>query len=62
MTKIPVREILKYGAARAFIIGKFMTDDRPGFWEDARNGGYHMRGDPWLVSDKHPQGQRHGKD
>jgi len=29
ITKVPVREILKYGAARAFIIGKFMTD---GVW------------------------------
>ncbi len=28
-TKVPVGEILKYGAARAFIIGKFMTD---GVW------------------------------
>jgi hypothetical protein len=41
---------------------EFMADDRPGYWEDARNGGYHMRGDPWLVSDRHPQGQRHGSD
>ena len=29
---------------------EFMTDDRPGFWEDHRNGGYHMRGDPWTES------------
>jgi len=29
ITKVPVGEILKYGAARAFIIGKFMTD---GVW------------------------------
>jgi DMSO/TMAO reductase YedYZ molybdopterin-dependent catalytic subunit len=41
---------------------EFMADDRPGFWEEARNGGYHMRGDPWVVSEKHPTGQRHGKD
>jgi DMSO/TMAO reductase YedYZ molybdopterin-dependent catalytic subunit len=41
---------------------EFMTDDRPGFWEETRNGSYHMRGDPWVVSGKHPQGQRHGKD
>lgn len=41
---------------------EFMADDRPGFWEEARNGGYHMRGDPWVTSDKHPTGQRHGKD
>jgi len=27
---------------------EFLADDRPGFWEDFRNGGYHMRGDPWL--------------
>ncbi len=27
---------------------EFMTDDRPGYWEDPRNGGYHMRGDPWA--------------
>ena len=24
---------------------KFMEKDEAGFWED---GGYHMRGDPWL--------------
>ena len=29
---------------------EFMTDDRPGFWEDFRHGGYHMRGDPWTES------------
>jgi ACS family hexuronate transporter-like MFS transporter len=29
MTKVPVLEILQYGAARAFIVGKFMTD---GVW------------------------------
>jgi len=23
---------------------RFLTDDRPGFWETY---GYHMRGDPW---------------
>ncbi|QEL17052.1 sulfite oxidase-like oxidoreductase [Limnoglobus roseus] len=27
---------------------EFMTDDRPGFWESWENGGYHMRGDPWV--------------
>jgi DMSO/TMAO reductase YedYZ molybdopterin-dependent catalytic subunit len=26
---------------------EFMTDDRPGFWEQWDHGGYHMRGDPW---------------
>jgi DMSO/TMAO reductase YedYZ molybdopterin-dependent catalytic subunit len=41
---------------------EFMADDRPGYWEDERNGSYHMRGDPWVVSGQHPQGQRHGKD
>jgi DMSO/TMAO reductase YedYZ molybdopterin-dependent catalytic subunit len=34
---------------------EFMTDDRPGFWEDFRNGGYHLRGDPWTE-------QRHRKE
>jgi DMSO/TMAO reductase YedYZ molybdopterin-dependent catalytic subunit len=27
---------------------EFMEADRPGFWEDWSNGGYHMRGDPWT--------------
>jgi DMSO/TMAO reductase YedYZ molybdopterin-dependent catalytic subunit len=27
---------------------ELMTDDRPGYWEDHTNGGYHLRGDPWL--------------
>ncbi len=26
---------------------EFLADDRPGFWESAEHGGYHMRGDPW---------------
>jgi DMSO/TMAO reductase YedYZ molybdopterin-dependent catalytic subunit len=40
---------------------EFMTADRPGYGEEDRNGGYHMRGDPWVVSGQHPTGQRHGK-
>ena len=27
---------------------EFLADDRPGFWEDHRNGGHHLRGDPWT--------------
>jgi len=27
---------------------EFMEKDRPGFWESWSNGGYHMRGDPWV--------------
>lgn len=27
---------------------EFMAADRPGYWESAENGGYHMRGDPWA--------------
>jgi DMSO/TMAO reductase YedYZ molybdopterin-dependent catalytic subunit len=27
---------------------ELMADDRPGFWEGWENGGYHMRGDPWV--------------
>ncbi len=27
---------------------ELLADDRPGFWEQYENGGYHMRGDPWL--------------
>lgn len=34
---------------------EFMEEDRPGFWEDWRNGGYHMRGDPW-VEERHREG------
>ena len=29
---------------------EFMEADRPGFWESAEHGGYHMRGDPWTES------------
>jgi DMSO/TMAO reductase YedYZ molybdopterin-dependent catalytic subunit len=29
--------------------------DRPGYWE---RGGYHMRGDPWVVNSLHPDGER----
>ena len=27
---------------------ELMEHDRPGFWENWANGGYHMRGDPWT--------------
>ncbi len=32
---------------------ELMTDDRPGFYESAENGGHAMRGDPWA-------GERYG--
>ncbi|MFO0937474.1 MAG: sulfite oxidase-like oxidoreductase [Gemmataceae bacterium] len=34
---------------------EFMEQDQPGFWEGWQNGGYHMRGDPWME-------QRHRSD
>jgi DMSO/TMAO reductase YedYZ molybdopterin-dependent catalytic subunit len=34
---------------------EFMEEDRPGYWEDWQNGGYHMRGDPW-VEERHRPG------
>ena len=40
---------------------EFMADDRPGYWEDARNGSYHMRGDPWTL-DESGDGQRFRKE
>ncbi len=27
---------------------ELIPQDRPGFWEDWFNGGYHMHGDPWT--------------
>ncbi len=29
---------------------EFLTRNRPGFWEQWQNGGYHMRGDPWQLN------------
>jgi DMSO/TMAO reductase YedYZ molybdopterin-dependent catalytic subunit len=40
---------------------EFMEADHPGFWELMENGGYHMRGDPWMV-DETGDGQRFRKD
>ncbi|VTS01040.1 sulfite oxidase-like oxidoreductase [Tuwongella immobilis] len=37
---------------------EFMPADKPGFWESWEHGGYHMRGDPWVVDSDHPDGQR----
>ncbi len=34
---------------------EFMTDDRPGFWEQWTHGGYHMRGDPWAEERFRPR-------
>jgi DMSO/TMAO reductase YedYZ molybdopterin-dependent catalytic subunit len=39
---------------------EFMEADRPGFWESWEHGGYHMRGDPWVV-DETGDGQRFRK-
>ncbi|HEV3437238.1 MAG TPA: hypothetical protein VG122_07760 [Gemmata sp.] len=39
---------------------EFMEADRPGFWESWEHGGYHMRGDPWMV-DETGDGQRFRK-
>jgi len=30
---------------------EFMAADRPGYWESYANGGYHLRGDPWVSAD-----------
>lgn len=40
---------------------EFMESDRPGFWEQWHNGGYHMVGDPWAV-DETGDGQRFRED
>ena len=40
---------------------ELMEKDKPGFWEDRRHGGYHMRGDPWLK-DARGDGQRYRTD
>lgn len=34
---------------------EFLAEDRPGFWEER---GYHMLGDPWVIDEKNPDGQR----
>lgn len=39
---------------------EFMEDDRPGFWEQWRNGGYHMRGDPWAEERHRADGEPAG--
>lgn len=35
----------------------FVAENQPGYWE---RGGYHDHGDPWVVSEKHPDGERFG--
>lgn len=37
---------------------EFLAEDRAGFWESWENGGYHMRGDPWVSNDSYPDGER----
>jgi len=34
---------------------EFSAEDRLGFWE---RGGYHSHGDPWVVDEKHVDGER----
>jgi DMSO/TMAO reductase YedYZ molybdopterin-dependent catalytic subunit len=36
---------------------EFMTEDRPGFWEEWEHGGYHMRGDPWTEERHRPDSE-----
>lgn len=33
----------------------FAAEDCPGYWE---NVGYHLHGDPWIVNEKNPDGER----
>jgi DMSO/TMAO reductase YedYZ molybdopterin-dependent catalytic subunit len=37
---------------------EFMAEDRAGFWERWENGGYHMRGDPWVEERFRPSLER----
>lgn len=34
---------------------EFVADDSPGYWE---RGGYHNHGDPWIVNENNPDGER----
>lgn len=34
---------------------EFIADDSPGYWE---RGGYHNHGDPWVVNEDNPDGER----
>lgn len=33
----------------------FVAEDCPGYWE---NVGYHLHGDPWIVNENNPDGER----
>lgn len=55
----PVRAIvprLYAWKSAKWICGIELSDvNQPGYWE---RGGYHRRGDPWVVSPEHPDGER----
>ncbi|MCA9099162.1 MAG: molybdopterin-dependent oxidoreductase, partial [Planctomycetaceae bacterium] len=34
---------------------EFVEENHPGYWEQ---NGYHMHGDPWVVNDRNPTGER----
>ncbi|QDT98374.1 sulfite oxidase-like oxidoreductase [Gimesia aquarii] len=34
---------------------EFVADDSPGYWE---RGGYHNHGDPWVMNEDNPDGER----
>lgn len=34
---------------------ELVAEDRPGYWEQ---GGYHLHGDPWIINDRNPDGER----
>jgi len=57
----PVRAIIPklyaWKSAKWVKAVELTADDRPGLWE---RGGYHNHGDPWIVSDRHPDGERFG--
>lgn len=54
--RLVVPRLYAYKSAKWVRGVEFMTEDRPGYWESARNGGYAMRGDPWAG----PDGERRG--
>ena len=56
--RLVVPRLYAWKSAKWVLGVELLEEDRPGFWENWENGGYHMRGDPWVVDGGHADGQR----
>ncbi len=53
--RLVVPRLFAWKSAKWITRIEFLAAEQIGFWEQQ---GYHHRGDPWIVNDQHPDGER----